>query len=453
VSSAIIAEAAAVRHTGRTTLIRFLLLVLAAALLVAAPATSTDRGAPINPSAASIDLGNALVVQRDGSVVLAGLSRRYRRWDFALARYRPNGRLDPSFGTGGLVLTAVARRGVGALGVAEAPGRKVVAVGGAYAAENLSGFALVRYTSRGRPDPTFAGDGTVLTTFARPRRGQRAHALARDVVVQPDGRVIVTGSSSTGTALARYVVRGVLDRSFGAGGQASSAPRSDLTAVALQRDGKIVVAGLAEVPAPDRHFFVARFTSRGRVDGAFGSGGSAVTTLGLSSVATDVAIQPDGRIVLAGFVSATGGVISRQLGVVRLLQNGRIDTSFGTNGTVLTNFAVDSDPALALQSDGKIVVACGLRSPPRFGIARYLPDGSLDPTFGEGGKVRTHFTDRSVARDVALTRDGKILVAGSVGGDFALARFNRDGSLDTSFGTDGLARTPLGWAWWDKEGR
>jgi uncharacterized delta-60 repeat protein len=150
--------------------------------------------------------------------------------------------------------------------------------------------------------------------------------------------------------------------------------------------------------------------------------------------------------VVAGSVYARGAV-SAQLGVVRLLANGRIDTTFGTNGTVLTNFALNSGPSLALQPDGKIVAACGLSDLRRFGIARYLPDGSLDPTFGEGGKVRTRFQERSIARDVAVTRNGKILVAGSMGGDFALARYNGDGSLDESFGVNGLVRAPLGPAW------
>ena len=414
-------------------------------LVVAAPATSTRRVASYDPSAASIDLGNALAVQRDGTIVVGGLSRRYGQWNYALARYGPNGWLDLRFGAGGLVLTAF-RSGVGALAVAEAPARKLLAVGGVSVSDYQSGFGLVRYTRRGRLDPTFGGDGKVVTTFARPRRGQYAGAVARDVVVQRDGGIVVAGSSSAGT-VARYLARGVLDRNFGAGGRASSAPGSDLTAIALQRDGKIVVAGSTDVPALEQtHFLVARFTSRGRLDRAFGSGGSTITTLGSASGAKDVAIQRDGRIVVAGSVHARGAV-SAQLGVVRLLANGRIDTTFGTNGTVLTNFALNSEPSLALQPDGKIVAACGLSDLRRFGIARYLPDGCLDPTFGEGGKVRTRFRERSVARDVAVTRAGKILVAGSVGGDFALARYKGDGSLDTTFGIGGLVTTPLGPAW------
>jgi uncharacterized delta-60 repeat protein len=428
--------------------------------VVAAPATSTPSVASYDPSAASVDVGNSLAVQRDGTIVVAGLSRRYGEYRFALAKHRPDGRPDQRFGKGGVVLTSVGRGTIGAFAVVEAPARKILAVGGAYAGDSRSGFALARYTQRGRLDPTFGGDGTVLTTFARPRRDRFALATAHDVALQRDGRIAVVGVSTDGVdaaeaVLARYIARGPLDRSFGAGGKASYAPTSpaaastSASAIALQRDGRLVVAGSIRVSDLEAgHFLVARFTRRGRVDRGFGTSGGTVTRLGLFSYASDVAIQPDGRIVVVGTVRPDlPGRAGTQLGVIRLLSNGRIDTSFGTNGTVLTNFAVDSAPRLVLQADGKIVAACTLRSPSRFGLARYLPDGRLDPTFGEGGRVRTRFPERSVARDVAVTRDGKILVAGSSGGDFALARYNGDGSLDESFGVAGLARTPLGPAW------
>ena len=398
-------------------------------------------------------MGRAVAVQRDGTIVVAGLSRRYSRWEFALVRYRPDGRLDRSFGTGGVVLTAAGSFGVSA--VAEQQARKLVAVGGAYTAERQSGFAIVRYTSRGRLDPAFGSGGKVVTTFARrPRRGQFAIAVATSVALQRDGRIVAAGSQSnvvdaTEAVVARYTARGALDRSFGTGGKTMFRGReAGAGAIAVQRDGKIVIAGSSEAPGVvQNQFFVARLTSRGRADRSFGTGGIVVTTLGVASHGSDLAIQPDGRIVVAGGIGVPGAHLAH-LGLVRYLPNGRIDASFGTNGTVVTNFGVYAGPALALQPDGKIVAACGLLSPGRFGLARYTSDGKLDPSFGEGGKVRTRFAERrTVARDVALTADGKILVAGSTGGDFALARYNRDGSLDTSFGRGGLVRTPLGPAW------
>jgi uncharacterized delta-60 repeat protein len=394
-----------------------------------------------------------MAVQRDGTIVVAGLSRRYSLWKFALARYRPDGRLDRSFGTDGLVLTSMGRGSNGVNAVAEQPGRKLVAVGGAYTAPNQSGFGVVRYTPRGRLDLTFGSRGKVITTFARPGGGRLAYGSAEDVALQPDGRIVAAGNvtnvvDESKSVLVRYTSRGALDTSFGTGGKTFSAAAAG--ALALQPDGKIVIAGSGETPSERLpHFLVARLTRRGRIDRSFGSGGSVVTTLGSLGHGSDVAIQPDGRIVVVGRLLVRGGY---QLGLARYLPNGRIDTSFGADGAVVTNFAVYAQPALALQPDGKIVAACGLSRPNRFGLARYTADGKLDPTFGEGGKVRTRFgrfgaAERSVARDVALTPNGKILVAGSISGDFALARYNRDGSLDTSFGEDGVVRTPLGPAW------
>ena len=386
--------------------------------------------------------------------MVAGLSRRYSRWEFALARYRPDGRLLAGFGKGGLVLTQMGRGTNGVYAVAEQPGGNLVAVGGAYTAPNQSGFGVVRYTPRGRLDLTFGSRGKVITTFARPGGGRLAYGSADDVALQPDGRIVAAGNvtnvvDESKSVLVRYTTRGALDTSFGTGGKTLST--AAVGAVALQPDGKIVIAGSGATPSERLpHFLVARLTRRGRIDRSFGSGGSVVTTLGDFGPGSDVAIQPDGRIVLVGRVAVRGRY---QLGLVRYLPSGRSDSSFGANGTVVTNFAVYDSPALALQPDGKIVAACGLSSPNRFGVARYTADGKLDPTFGEGGRVRTRFPERSVARDVAITPDGKILVAGSTGGDFALARYTRDGSLDPSFGADGLVRTPLGPAWLRKRSR
>jgi uncharacterized delta-60 repeat protein len=436
-------------------------------LVVAAPAPSSRSrvGAPtrasFNPSAASIDVGRALVVQRDGTIVVAGLSRRGGRYDFALARYKANGRLDSSFGSSGLVLTPFGRGGFGAYAVGEQSARKLVAAGGAYAAENQSAFAVARYTRAGTLDPAFGSGGKVMTAFATPRGDRLALALAAGIALQRDGKTVVAGwatdaADETQVALARYTGRGALDRRFGTRGKTAtvlgSGEAAAARAVALQRDGRIVIAGWSDVPALEQsHFLVARFTRGGRIDRSFGTRGSTVTPLGFSGSAADVVIQPDGRIVVAGSVHVARDGI--QLGLARYLPNGRIDPSFGTNGTVLTNFAVDDEPALALQPDGKLVAACGLSSPRRFGLARYTRDGRLDPTFGEGGRVRTRFPESSVARDVAIEADGKILVAGSTGGDFAVARYTGDGRLDVSFGTDGLVRTPLGTAWLREPGR
>ncbi|HEX6701490.1 MAG TPA: hypothetical protein VF101_12250 [Gaiellaceae bacterium] len=426
-------------------------------LVLAAPGISSPRrgGAAGEPasdrSPASVDIGDAVVVGRDGAIVVAGLSRRGGRYQFGLARYRPNGTLDPRFGTGGRVLTSFPRGGSGDAALAEQPDGKLVVAGAVRAATNQTVFGIGRYTRRGgRLDPSFGRGGTVMTPAPAPRRGTFSLTYAGGLVLQRDGKLVVAGARTNikdrlGIALARYTSAGTLDPTFGVRGKVETdlGSRSGAaeSGVALQADGKIVTAGYSSMP----HLAAARFTSRGALDGGFGSAGTVVTPVGAWSEAGGVAIQPDRRILVAAsaFVPHSGV----QLAVVRYLPNGRVDTSFGVDGTVVTNFAVNGRPAIAIQRDGKIVVACGVGNPRRFGLARYDTRGALDPTFGEGGKVRARFAKASTAHAVALQGDGKIVVTGSSGGDFALARYSVDGELDESFGTGGLVTTALGPAW------
>jgi len=201
--------------------------------------------------------------------------------------------------------------------------------------------------------------------------------------------------------------------------------------VALQPDGKIVVAGYA-----GGDFALARYNSDGALDTSFGSGGKVTTDFGGSyhPDGFSVALQPDGKIVVAGYA---GG----DFALARYNSDGALDTSFGSGGKVTTDFGgSDAGYSVALQPDGKIVVAgyAGLD----FALARYNSDGALDTSFGTGGKVTTDFSGgRDVGYSVALQPDGKIVVAGYAGVDFALARYNSDGALDTSFGSGGKVTT------------
>lgn len=422
-------------------------------LLLAAPATSSRNATSFNPSRASIDIGQAVVVQRDGKIVLAGTSRRGSRYDFALARYTTNGKLDPSFAKGGLLLASVGRGASGANAIAEQRDGKLIVAGRAYVSYHQSAFAVARYTRQGVIDRAFGRDGKALTAFRKPEQGKFSVASVSGVALQRDGRIVTAGVTSdvvrvTRVALARYTRVGRLDVGFGKGGKVEidSGPLRGVgvRAVALQRDGKVVVVGYGST-GKQNHFTVARFTKRGAVDRGFGNGGRVTTVLGHWSEAGAVAVQADGKIVVAGSVQVVGA--GTQLGLVRYLQDGRSDLDFGTDGTVLTDFAVQGPPAVVIQPDGRIVVACGLNGPRRFGLSRYDVDGALDPTFGEVGKVRTKFRAGSAARGVARQRDGRIVAAGSAGGDFAVARYTTEGTLDRSFGSGGTVITPLGPAW------
>ncbi|MEV6839365.1 calcium-binding protein [Streptomyces sp. NPDC051133] len=309
------------------------------------------------------------------------------------------------------------------------------------------------FAAPGALDPSFAGDGTVLTDFGHDDQ-------AEDVAVQPDGRIVSVGASADGSAvesdwaLTRHNADGSLDPSFGGDGRVTTPinnmiPPEQLQwgeahAVALQSDGKIVVVGGSWRAYEDCCWFVvARYNADGTLDTTFGGGdGRVFTDFGEPEEAEDVAIQPDGKIVAAGYV---GG----EAAVARYNPDGSLDTTFGGDGMVTTDPA-GSDPqeggdgrALVLQPDGKIVVA-GQVGSTRFDFAliRYNADGSLDSGFGAGGIQRTDFGDYDTPEAVALQSDGKIVAAGSGGGGLAVARYTAGGALDPSFDGDGRVVTP-----------
>jgi uncharacterized delta-60 repeat protein len=362
------------------------------------------------------------------------------------------GHLDPSFGQRGQVITG-SFAGFGARAVAIQRDGKIVAAG-----DDGRRFMLVRYKQGGSLDPRFGSQGRVRTSFG-PLLGQ-----TWSLALQRDGKIIAAGNAGNMErdyfALARYNSNGSLDRSFGSGGKVrtsfgSASPTA--YAVALQPDGRIVAAGRflrSENRQLDSGIALARYTSNGTPDPSFGSGGLVTTPTGGDARA--LALQRDGRIIVAG--SSKEG--SQAFALVRYQKNGSLDSSFGAGGIVTTAFgSPDGASAVVLQQNGKVVVVgYGWRGENSvFALARYKPNGSLDPSFGSGGKVRTGFGSASAGpAAAALQRDGKIVVVGWMhrypNFEFALARYRANGSLDPSFGTRGklttsfrkVARTPRG---------
>jgi len=291
-----------------------------------------------------------------------------------------------------------------------------------------------------------------------------AFGFATAGVLQPDGRIVAAGSILVNRpdfdfALARYDAEGVLDAGFGSGGKVTTTfgSTADLAqGVALQPDGRIVVAGSSGYPQQrDEAFALARYNVDGSLDLGFGTGGKVTTKF--SSPGDDSAralvLQPDGKIVLIGsdFVATREG--ASDFALARYDIDGSLDRTFGTGGKVTTTFGSGSDLANAavLQPDGKLVVAGytyvgGVAGQSYFALARYRTDGTLDPSFGSGGRVTTDFgPGGGSAWAAALQPDGKILAAGTgPGGTFALARYRTDGTLDPSFGTGGTVTTPVG---------
>jgi uncharacterized delta-60 repeat protein len=349
------------------------------------------------------------------------------------------GALDTSFGSGGTVLTHF---GASALTHAVSVQRdgKIVLVG----SSGNDGFAVARYTSSGAPDHGFGTGGKVSARTSLSYEGADA------VAFQPDGKIVVAGSSASGSGdfrVTRYTKSGALDRGFGRGGKVLTdfgPSRADVpTAVAVQPDGKIVVAGLSELGLGATQFALARYTKSGALDRGFGRGGKVLTSFGSSDydTASAVALQPDGKIVVAGYSTANE---TGDFAVARYTKRGVLDTSFGRGGTVLTDFGFDDEAlALALQPDGKIVVAgySSDGSGSDLALARYTTSGALDPGFGTRGKVLTpsgSSSDDAAGAAVVVQPDGRIVVAGYSGssstGDVALARYTKSGALDPRFG-------------------
>ncbi|MFB7055450.1 calcium-binding protein [Streptomyces vinaceus] len=301
----------------------------------------------------------------------------------------------------------------------------------------LPGSALA---SPGDPDPSFGPDGRVVTQFP-------GYAEGHDIARQADGKLVVVGLSEAGFALARYDADGGLDSGFAGDGTVTSdfgGGAHTANAVAIQpSDGKIVVAGTTEVAEEGGgccFFSVARYNTDGSLDSGFGDGGLVrVDEFGGSADGADVAVQPDGKIIAAG--KGGGGGFA----LVRLDSAGNLDPSLGGDGAVVAGFTPASPQdaggiarRMALQPDGKIV-SVGYVGNTNFdiGVARYLPNGSLDPTFSGDGMVTANFGGTEFGNAVAVQPDGKIVAAGSGAVGVALLRYNADGSPDSGFGSGG----------------
>jgi len=367
------------------------------------------------------------------------------------------GTLDASFGTNGKVTTDFGGTFAAALTLAAQADGKILAAGVA-GFNGGTDFALARFNANGTLDASFGTSGKVTTAFDFPGSFDRVFT----VVLQPDGKFVAVGSTVINQfanfALARFNANGTLDASFGTGGIVTTGfgVSAEATSVAVQADGKIVAAGFANLDGAD-DFALVRYNSNGTLDGSFGTGGKVTTAFALSqgfsqAQANSVAVQPDGRIVAAGNAVVGGGF---DFALARYNSNGTLDASFGSGGRLTTDFAGANDQAdsVAVQPDGRIVAA-GAAGPYinrglDFALARYNSNGTLDTSFGTGGKVTTDFAGASDLPSepsaVALQGDGKIVVVGQtlVGGfyNFALACFNSNGTLDASFGTGGKVTT------------
>ncbi|HEV3410260.1 MAG TPA: BACON domain-containing carbohydrate-binding protein [Chthoniobacterales bacterium] len=369
--------------------------------------------------------------------------------------------LDPNFGQGGRVATQFDPTSpIGQYNIARTaliqPDGKILAVGvGSFNDGMGSGPALIRYFANGQLDYSFGNQGRVRI-FPSPYGHDGVAA-----VLQPDGRIIMAGTivnANTNTSawmIARVLPNGQVDTSFGAQGrvvidisQGSDSP----LAVKLQSDGKIVIAG--SVGDPGHSFALVRLNASGSFDTTFAPYPWVITPFfGPDGAVTQAHFLPDGRVAVAGPVrsSTTGD----DIGLAVYNADGSLDATFAKSTTDFVAGAQDVAGKLASTSDGRIVISGGVTYPATtptgasdMVLARFNPDGTLDTTFDGDGKVVTDIIGgMDSARAVVIQADGKIVVVGdsanSSGSDgkMTLVRYNDTGSKDSSFGADGIVRT------------
>jgi uncharacterized delta-60 repeat protein len=387
---------------------------------------ASDSGADVGAN----DEAFGLALQGDGKLVAVGRAAG-SGGRFALARYDLHGTLDRTFGNDGRVVTNLSPGDDVALDVAIQPDGKIVAVG--RSGNGNGAFALIRYGPKGRLDPTFGGDGVVTTDFTD--QGD----FAAGVALQDDGKIVAVGRADSAFAVARYRPGGVLDQTFKADGTVTTeltVQRDGAASVAIQPDGKLVVvgsAGVKPVDQDDSFWGIVRYSSTGILDPTFSDDGTLIQQLtSYGDLALDVAVRPGGEIDVAGTSGVDGFDPDAKMVVMQLLPDGSRDFSFDFDSFAVENptSRPDYPNAIAIQEDGKIVIAGTSQSinsccMSRGVVIRFTVSGDPDDTFNFNGSLLTESSQAQSLNDVLIQPDGKIATAGRAGvtsSTFALVR-------------------------------
>jgi uncharacterized delta-60 repeat protein len=371
-----------------------------------------------------------MAMQDDWSVVVGGFAYNGTDSDFVLMRYKLNGDIDSTFGVNGQVITQMSSGNDVIYSVAIRSDGKIMAGGLAWNGTNYD-FACARYNSNGSLDTTFAGTGKVITPMSS--GNDKGFSLS----IQSDWSVVLGGTAFNGTnndfALVRYTANGTLDNTFGTNGKVLTPMgigNDKISSLIIQSDGKILVAGMA-MNGSQSHYALARYNSDGTLDTGFGTSGKVLTAVGTADDdwAYSLAITPDEKIVVGGYA---GNGTTDQFSIVRYLKNGNLDNTFGASGRVLTAVG-DSDASIygiIVQPDGKIVGAGSYFNGSHISsaIARYNVNGTADSSFGFNGQATTPLSSgENQSYSAVMQPDGKIITAGysSNGGSrqFAVARY------------------------------
>jgi len=410
--------------SGNTFSKRLALLVCAA--VVALPTVVMAQAGSLDPTfgtngivTTANTVANAAVLQSDGKIVVAGsIANSQNFQQGGLLRYTSNGVLDSSFGTGGKVLIAVGTSEAdAAFATAIQTDGKIVA-----AAPDSVRLTVFRFNSNGTADNSFGTNGSETITAA----GFLFSPVSGGIALQSDGKIVVV----TGDIVARLLANGQLDSTFGSGGVA---PTVGGNSVAILSNGQILIgSGNVTSLYTANGSLVTRFGVNGQTAGFpfDGIGGFVVTTDPTTNL---IKIVTAGSLITSPnltFAQNTSGFL-----LVRYTSNGTIDNSFGTHGGVATPFPgnlFSQAFAVAAQTNGDIVAVGqtaltdvnAIPGPSNFGLARYLPNGQIDTTFGNGGFVSTAFgSSEAFANTVLIQTDGKIVAAGNSNSGTTVARY------------------------------
>jgi uncharacterized delta-60 repeat protein len=384
-----------------------------------------------------MEYGRAIEMQADGTLVAAGFAQMTSTkikgktvidHDAVLVRYNADGSLDSSFSGDGIQTTQIAGNSDVYWDVAIQQDQKVVGVGYATGSGQnaYSNAAVVRHLPDGSLDTSFSGDGKAFADF-----GATAQVFAG--TIQPDGKIVVAGRaylSPTRFAVARFNADGSLDTSFGSGGKVTTnfgvggyQNHHEANGLVIQPDGKILVSG-----SGGAYQLLARYNANGTLDTSFDGDGKVIRNSGLSQAGLGgLALQPDGKIL------AVGGTPFQGVGLIlRYNPDGSLDTSFGASGVVQHPHITTFVRGVALQSDGRIIVSGGRD----WKASRLNSDGSLDTSFAGTGSVQVVPSGAALSTDLLLQPDGKIVMSGynESTGNFITARVNSDGTMDTTWG-------------------
>ncbi len=402
--------------------------------------TFGQDGKVITPFPGPRSIASAVLVQPDGRIVAAGFVGGAPARRVAIARYDSLGHLDPGFGSGGQVVTDAGGVESYATGLALQADGKILVSGAVVVFESPadSSFLVLRYLPDGTLDPSFGTGGIVTTDFFSGGGGQD---VATSLAVDSDGRIVAGGFSGffgngNGFAVARYDSSGNLDAAFGVGGKVRVKMGVTLTdslnALAVDANGSVTGCGTSdEFPLPYDRVALIRLTSDGNLDPAFGNGGRVKALAGAGdSACQGMSLQSDGKIVAFGAVGTGTPPNASDFLVFRFLGDGSLDAGFGAGGFATTRFdGTSSASSGAVAADGRIVAAGSAFNAPEldFALARYRADGRPDTSLAPMGRLTTDFGGHDGANAMAIQPDGRIVAAGFAGPasqiQFALARY------------------------------